>query len=369
VWWFATAIAEIEGAVARSHEWVAMVLFIGISALAMGQCHRRWHWQGMRFPTLGLLPVMILAWLAIANQYDLNHPFQGWWALGWPVLFAVHVHLLYVMDAVWPKRLAVIWHAAGMVLATILLSWEASWLLAGIAGGEGVWRFIAWGGVPAGMLWGAKRFGGRVRWPSGTWKTACQVWLPLLLAAGLAAWSVAGVFESGNPRPLPYLPLINPLDLTQGLVFLVGIGWVIDIGRKREALPLTLTPIWLWGISAAGVLLWLTAVLARTVHAFAFVPYAWEAMVRSAMFQAAVSILWGLSALGQMVAAHRLRHRRIWFCGAGLLAVVVLKLFMVDLSGSGSISRIVSFLAVGLLMLVIGFFVPLPPAASKGSGS
>jgi uncharacterized membrane protein len=39
----------------------------------------------------------------------------------------------------------------------------------------------------------------------------------------------------------------------------------------------------------------------------------------------------------------------------------VAKLFFVDLAGSGSVSRIVSFLAVGGLMLLIGFFAPLPP--------
>jgi uncharacterized membrane protein len=43
------------------------------------------------------------------------------------------------------------------------------------------------------------------------------------------------------------------------------------------------------------------------------------------------------------------------------LGLVVLKLFVIDLSGTGSIGRIISFLVVGLLMLVIGFFAPLPP--------
>jgi uncharacterized membrane protein len=41
--------------------------------------------------------------------------------------------------------------------------------------------------------------------------------------------------------------------------------------------------------------------------------------------------------------------------------MVVLKLFIVDLSGTGTIARIVSFLVVGILMLIIGYFSPLPP--------
>ena len=51
--------------------------------------------------------------------------------------------------------------------------------------------------------------------------------------------------------------------------------------------------------------------------------------------------------------------------GAGLLALTVLKLFFIDLSGTGAIGRIVSFLVVGLLMLLIGFFAPLPPSAKE----
>jgi uncharacterized membrane protein len=47
--------------------------------------------------------------------------------------------------------------------------------------------------------------------------------------------------------------------------------------------------------------------------------------------------------------------------GAGLLGIVVIKLFLVDLASHGTVERIVSFVAVGLLMLIIGWFAPLPP--------
>jgi uncharacterized membrane protein len=47
------------------------------------------------------------------------------------------------------------------------------------------------------------------------------------------------------------------------------------------------------------------------------------------------------------------------------LGITVLKLFVIDLSGTGSIGRIISFLVVGLLMLVIGYFAPLPPKTPK----
>jgi uncharacterized membrane protein len=50
-----------------------------------------------------------------------------------------------------------------------------------------------------------------------------------------------------------------------------------------------------------------------------------------------------------------------------LLGVVIAKLFLIDLSRSGSVERIVSFVGVGLLMLVVGYLSPLPPARESQS--
>jgi uncharacterized membrane protein len=37
----------------------------------------------------------------------------------------------------------------------------------------------------------------------------------------------------------------------------------------------------------------------------------------------------------------------------------------VDLAGSGTVARIVSFLGVGALLLVIGYVAPVPPGARE----
>jgi uncharacterized membrane protein len=42
-------------------------------------------------------------------------------------------------------------------------------------------------------------------------------------------------------------------------------------------------------------------------------------------------------------------------------------LFFVDLSNIGGIERIVSFIGVGLLMLVIGYVSPVPPSTAEES--
>jgi uncharacterized membrane protein len=61
----------------------------------------------------------------------------------------------------------------------------------------------------------------------------------------------------------------------------------------------------------------------------------------------------------------RTGERPVWVAGAGVLALVVFKLFMVDLSGSGTVERIVSFISVGALLLLVGYFAPIPPSKPK----
>ena len=48
--------------------------------------------------------------------------------------------------------------------------------------------------------------------------------------------------------------------------------------------------------------------------------------------------------------------------GAGLLAIVVGKLFLIDLAALSGLPRVVAFLGVGALLLLIGYLAPLPPA-------
>jgi uncharacterized membrane protein len=63
--------------------------------------------------------------------------------------------------------------------------------------------------------------------------------------------------------------------------------------------------------------------------------------------------------------ACRRKLRSQWSAGAVLLAIVVVKLATVDLSNSGTLERIVSFVGVGLLMVIIGYIAPFPKPADE----
>jgi len=88
-------------------------------------------------------------------------------------------------------------------------------------------------------------------------------------------------------------------------------------------------------------------------------------MLHSTLVQTSLSIYWAVLALFSMLLATRRSIRILWITGAVLMAAVLVKLFLVDLSSVGTIERIVSFIGVGLLMLVLGYFSPLPPVAEN----
>jgi uncharacterized membrane protein len=91
-------------------------------------------------------------------------------------------------------------------------------------------------------------------------------------------------------------------------------------------------------------------------------------LARSVLVQATLSILWTSAALSLMVLARQRMERAFWVAGAALLAVVVGKLFLVDLANTATVARIVSFVGVGVILLVIGYVAPVPPGAEEAEG-
>ena len=126
-----------------------------------------------------------------------------------------------------------------------------------------------------------------------------------------------------------------------------------------------MAPSRLYWLIALLVFVFLNGVVARLVHFWGNIPYYPDALFHSVVFQASISALWSFGALSLTVWATRRGSRLVWCCGAVLLGLVVVKLFLVDLSGTGTVARIVSFIVVGILMLVIGYFSPMPPGTKE----
>ncbi|MGX9733965.1 DUF2339 domain-containing protein [Janthinobacterium aestuarii] len=179
----------------------------------------------------------------------------------------------------------------------------------------------------------------------------------------IAAWNI---FDDGTMAPLPYLPLLNPLDLSTGFAVLLAIASY----RLLPAQQLPLSALWqarLPAVAACCVYVWFNLMLLRTVSHYVGVPYTFDAMLASQFVQAMLSLVWSVTALLLMRHAARHQRRQQWSMGAVLLGLVVVKLFLIDLSNVGGIERIVSFVGVGLLMVLIGYLAPFPKAAAPAS--
>ena len=83
--------------------------------------------------------------------------------------------------------------------------------------------------------------------------------------------------------------------------------------------------------------------------------------------QLSLTLLWVILAFILMTLASRRLLRQIWFIGAALLAIVVAKLVFLDLSQSGTITRVFSFIGAGIVMLIIAYLAPLPPAIQQST--
>ena len=370
LWWFVGGLLELDRHVPAAWDWHSELLFFIGSCAAFHLLWHRLHWDIARFAALALLPLMALVLLGMIvglgkMQVTPYHPFASHAYLGWALGFAVHLWMLRAHEGRDKPWLAWL-HAAGFWLLTVVLSWEVGWQIDRYVAGRHVWPLIAWAIVPGALIAVFASYGNRLGWPVSEHRKAYLYVGALPLAVFLLAWTVFVNFTSaGNPAPLPYVPLLNPLDLAQAAALLATAMWYL--GVKRLELPGAQLPSMETAIKLLGAVLFiaLNGVLLRTLHHYADVPFRLDAMLHSVLVQAAFSLFWSLLALAAMVTATRRALRVLWVVGAALLAIVVAKLFLVDLSNTGTVERVVSFIGVGILVIVIGYFAPVPPKSEE----
>ena len=106
---------------------------------------------------------------------------------------------------------------------------------------------------------------------------------------------------------------------------------------------------------------WLNGALMRALAWYGDVAWNMASLWDSRLIQTSFALFWMLSALVVMIHATRRASRQEWLCGAALLGVVIVKLMLVDSAGGGGLSRAVAFIGVAILVLIVGYFSPLPP--------
>lgn len=356
-WWGFTAFAEIARFVAPDARAHIAVLVIAASLGGWGWVARRAEWRTLAHLCVSLVPFALVTLTLLAG--DTYHPLADWGWLAWAVTLAVHVwHLKQLPDLLRPKWLSAA-HIAGCWLAIALPSLELQYVFYQLAEPDSAWRWLGWVLVPAFylLLMVSPR---RLGWPINAFEKEYRTLATLPVAIVLFAWFwLANASSDGDASPLPFLPLINPLELAMLFAVFGVLQWsrkvlpVLVPGLSQPALPLILM--------GASLFALLTASVFRTAYHWADVPFNLDSQLSSMLVQASLSILWTLLALGLMIVGHKKGLRQLWLIGGVLIVIVVAKLFFIELGNRGGLERVISFMGVGVLLLVVGYFAPLPP--------
>ena len=359
-WWLMGGLVEIISQVPVDARLSVSIVFVAVSLGGMALAAPLIRWPRLATCGVLLLPALSSALiLALALQ---DHPFEssGWAA--WIVALVVYYSVLRLRGSEFPPVVTAM-HATGYWVLAVLLGTEVHWQVDQVA--AGVWPITAALATVLALVGGTLLAQDGLAWPlRAHWRTYLMVCAgPVVLALALIVLNT-NLTSNGEAPPLTYLPLLNPLEVLTVLVVVTALAW------KRLADSQTDPPLkdfvagnWAPGLAIAGFVL-LTMTVARTVHHWTGVPFDFESMTSSTTLQASLSIVWGLAGLTGMLVGGRSARRIVWVGGASLMGVVVVKLFLFDLSNTGTVARVVSFLGVGLLLLIVGYFAPVPPAAT-----
>jgi uncharacterized membrane protein len=351
--WHALQASPGTGAFDAWPHW--QLIWLTATAIAAGVVARWRDWAVLGQATLATVPAWIVFALGAAPA-ALPSADLGW--IAWPLALLAHP-LLARLQARWrPPGLGAPLQVAGGWLFVALATQECVLRVQATTAPGSAWATLAQMAVPAAVLFASVQPALLRRQADAGRRAAWLLAGCGALALYLCGWLWAADTTAGDATPLPWLPLLNPLEIGFGLALLALVAWVRALPADwRGRVPRAATRAVLGATAFALV----TGSVLRTCHHWAGVPWQPDTLFASTLAQAALSVTWALAGVALMLAGHRGTRRALWVVGAVLLGVVVAKLFLVELADRGSLYRIVSFIVVGGLMLAVGYFAPIPP--------
>ncbi len=354
LFWALGALNELPRHLADAQLAAALIGFLALTSL-LATLFFRW----CRWPVMGFLPGlgMMFAALMLPEQWVHGGPWTGSGLMAWA---AVLVSVWFAdrqfsqSESEWRGWHSIAGHGAVVAMLVVGLAYYSSIEL-GLADG---WTWLTAAMAPLGLaFWLLNRDDAPLaRRPLPTsvhdgLLAATMLFIVLALLASLA--------EAGNAAPLPWLPLLNPLELAQILALLI----IFTCARSGRPLLLP-TPL---GLGLTLGFLLITTMALRGVHQLGGAEWHIAALMQDARAQAALTITWtGLGTLAWVMGSRRGKYE-LWMAGALLLGLVLLKLLLVDRTYLSTVAGILSFLAFGLLSIAIGYLAPAPPRRRTAS--
>lgn len=352
-WWTGGAVRELAqflpGEVRLAD---ALLAFAALTGWLAAEVHRRLPAAALALTTLaGLLLAMPLA---LAQTLAGGHPFAGYGGAAWAAFAVLGLRSLACLRRVddrHAERAQFAWWLVWPLVAALLLLWLAD--RAGL--GQG------WHAAAVGLPWLAALLVSMLRWrwltvPVGERFDRCRPALQTAWYALLGLWWWGALCLHGAAAPLPWLPLLNPLELAQLAVLAAAARWLWS-GQA---------PAWLARLRipqlALGGFAWISFATLRSVHHWGGVP--WSAgLLSSSLAQTGLTVVWSVLGVAGWIVGSRRGGRGLWLAGAVLMGVVLAKLMLVDRDHLGNLWGIGSFIAYGLLCTLVGYFAPAPPRA------
>jgi uncharacterized membrane protein len=367
LWWIASGLTAIDELLPSNLYLHAGLAFIAATSLILPFVSRFLKWEKLSNFSSLLMPTMALSTLLeiVITVFDNKHPFAYFGAYSWLGTFAAYIWLLkraHITNGSF-LRAPLLWMAAIIGV----LEWQ--YQLGQYVQESNVWKEIGWAIIPIAIVLGITRwqFNNKNKLTSEQLtSTRTWAWLGCVpLVASLIGWFMwMSLNSSGNTAPLPYVPLINPLDITLAAALLLLFIWHRGVNKHLNKLERIMPVV----PSIMGFTL-LNGMLLRTLHHWVGTPFEWASIFTNSTVQMSFTFLWGITAFALMLLAHKRGQRQLWIVGAALMGLVVAKLFLLDLSQTGSVERIASFIGAGLMLLVMGYFAPLPPVKEEITSS
>jgi uncharacterized membrane protein len=349
-WWLGAGLREIDRFVAASQRPIALLVLAALTAALAAVATRFTRaFATALTAALALAAGVLVTLLFVAAAL---RPFMGWGLAAFAAYALAGVYALKQLGT----RLD---HTPALAQIAWLWTWTCAGAVAlGQFAGDlqlGTGWQIAFTTSPVLAAWALALL--RPTWIAAPLAMRFDEWRGalLLLQAIVAACIFAGLlWHAGDSAPLPYLPLLNPVELVQLGVLALGARWFADQTAPRDVASRRAF------LLAGGGFLFVTAATLRATHQLGGI--AWnEHLWSSSLAQTSLTVVWSLLGVLGWVLGSRRGNRPLWLAGALLMGVVLTKLLLVDRSHLGNLFGIASFIAYGLLCTVIGYFAPAPP--------
>jgi uncharacterized membrane protein len=351
-WWTFAGAREIVEFVPDAHVIDALFAFLLVTGWLTAEVRRRFDDLAV-FGGTAAFALALGVPFAMAQTAEHDFPFAEWGAATWLLYAALGWRTLVCLRACGTGvRMSAhggwLWSWTAAIALTALYLVTRDPVGAEAALGDG-WRIVAVG-LPVLLLAAALQLRPALLAPplaehvddyrQALWASA---------AAMLALIWTLSLFFRGDSDPLPWIALVNPLELFQ-LAALALLAERVWSGEGRRGVP----------IFALIAFVWVTFATLRATHHWGDVPWS-PSMLDETVVQTALTVVWSVLGVLGWIFGSRRGDRLLWGAGAVLMAVVLLKLLLIDRSHLGNLFGIVSFIAYGLLCTAVGYFAPAPP--------